>query len=263
LINFILLCAGECLDNIYKKNNKELKIHMREMVTGTMSKDADKCARCQQIGAFMCEHKTPVRDKYRSMVSEHGKFYESPRDYEDLLQPSIYHEPNAFGGDSALHSHNALSFQRLLLNQKKFESELNIKKAFELNKAHKKKEKKKQMKLNSLRPSNQSLIRLSKITPRSTPRNSIKRNGNKKNPIRFTDEEFFQIPSNSANGNSNNNQLPNGKNGSNKNNNNISVVSDLDGDNFKDVENDKPQKETIDKKKKDDKGGCCGSCTIL
>ena len=262
--NFTFLCF-ECLDNIYKKkNNKNQLIHMREMITGT-PKDTDKCARCQQLGAFICEHKTPVRDKYRNMQLEQGKYYESPRDYEDLLQPSIYHEPNAFGGDSGLHSHNALSFQRLLLHQKKFESELELKKAFALNKAHKKKEKKKQMKLNSLRPNNQSLLRLSRETPKTTPRNTVNRNGSQKNPIRFTDEEFFDIPPNSSSGTKNNNNKPPSSINSNKNNNSnkTTIVEDLDGKNLNDVENNKLQNEKREKEKKGDKGGCCSSCTIL
>ena len=243
------------LDSLKKqKNYKTTLSEIREMIKGTPK---EKCARCQQLGIFICEHKTPVRDKYRNMQLEQGKFYESPRDYEDLLQPSIYQEPNAFGGDSGLHSHNALSFHRLLINQKKFESELEVKKLFDLNNARKK-EMKKKMKLNSLRPNNQSLSRLSRVTPRMTPRNAVKRNDNKKNPIRFNDQEFFTIPPNSSNGNYNNNNS-NSKPPSGTSNNKISdtdKVEDLNGEHKIDVNDNKGNNEK-GKSKKDEKGGCC------
>ena len=202
----------------------------------------EKCARCKALGIFSCEHSTPVRDKYRNMQLKQGRFYESPRDYEDLLEPSIYHDANAFGGDTGYQSHNALSFQRLLLNQKKFETDLQLKSMFDINKARRKE--KKTLKLNSLRHNNQSLSRLSRHTPRKTPRSSVNGNRNsssfKKPAIKFNDQDLFD--------NNNKNEL-----------NNKTIVEDLDAEKNNNLNNssDKKKSNETNKDSKKAKNGCC------
>ena len=39
----------------------------------------DQCARCKQLGVFVCEHNTPVRDTLKNRLAEEGTLYKSPR----------------------------------------------------------------------------------------------------------------------------------------------------------------------------------------
>jgi hypothetical protein len=149
----------------------------------------EKCARCKTLGSFICEHTTPVRDKFRTMQKE-GRMYESPREYEELLEPTIYMEPNVYGGPAGLQSHNALSFQRLLVKQQKQEDDLKFRSMYDGSTSSRKKEKN-ILKVNSLRHNNVQLNRLS-FKGSSSQRKIVAKKSNGQKPIKFSESDFFE-----------------------------------------------------------------------
>ena len=44
----------------------------------------NQCHRCKQLGVFICEHDTPIRDTIKSVYAEEGRYYMSPRRYSGV-----------------------------------------------------------------------------------------------------------------------------------------------------------------------------------